>query len=585
MYSHMKNVQILIACLKKYNICNLVVAPGGSDIPIIHSVEQDPFFKCYSVIDERSLVYFAMGLAQEKKEPVACICTSGTAVSNFLPGITEAFYQNVPLVAITADKNTYFLEQLETQKINQMGIFENVCKKCVNLPDVHNSMDEWLCGRLINEALLALSHHGTGPVQINIPIMGDVLVYTEPTLPDVKKIDIVDYSTDKDTWEKQKRKLHSSKKILAIVGQNVNADAQLIEKMEKAAKQLGIVFSVENLSNVEFDGCLHTYPLTEMQKNNLSKDLVPDLVISFGNNVSSYLIKSFLRANHANIEHWEVDPMGRIRDTYMCLTAVFECTPEYFFDKILEEACNCGDGAYYELWKRNLDSLIYPEFEYSNFYIAKVLANIIPENSILHLAILNSTRVMQFFRLNRGIKTYSNVGALGIDGCLSSFVGQSVATRELAFCLIGDLSFFYDMNSASIRHLANNARIIMLNNGGAAEFHFSMGEKKLPAINQHISVKNNRTAKGWIESLGFQYYSISNKDEANKILPLLAEESDRPVFVEAFGDMEEDARLSKAFFESNYPKDLKSNVKKAAEKVLSEKGYQKLLNLYGSIKG
>ena len=214
-----------------------------------------------------------------------------------------------------------------------------------------------------------------------------------------------------------------------------------------------------------------------------------------------------------------------------------------------------------------------------------MLANIIPENSILHLAILNSTRVMQFFRLNRGIKTYSNVGALGIDGCLSSFVGQSVATRELAFCLIGDLSFFYDMNSASIRHLANNARIIMLNNGGAAEFHFSMGEKKLPAINQHISVKNNRTAKGWIESLGFQYYSISNKDEANKILPLLAEESDRPVFVEAFGDMEEDARLSKAFFESNYPKDLKSNVKKAAEKVLSEKGYQKLLNLYGSIKG
>lgn len=584
MYTNMKNVRILIALLKKYNIRNLVLAPGGSDIPIIHSVEEDDFFDCYSVVDERSLVYFAMGIAQEKKVSVACVCTSGTAVSNFLPGMTEAFYQNVPIVAITADKNPYYLEQLETQKINQMNIFDNVCKKCVNLPIIHTEMDEWLSGRLINEALLELSHHGKGPVQINIPIMGNTTVYTETELPNVKKISLVNSETEDTVWDYYRNKLAKAHKILVIVGQNIDFTNEIISKMKLMVEKYSCVFSVEHMSNVEFDGCVYTYPLTEMQKNNISLDLLPDIVISMGNNVSSYNIKSFLRDNHACIEHWEIDECGRIRDTYMCLTSVFECNIEGFLDKMLDFDYKSLTSEYLQLWKNNMDKLRYPEFKYSNFYIAKLLAKIIPENSILHLAILNSTRIMQFFKLNKGVRTYSNIGALGIDGCLSSFIGQSVSTDELAFCLIGDLSFFYDMNAVSIRHIKNNVRVILLNNGGGSEFHFFMGKDKIPTINKHISVANNRIAKGWIESLGFCYYSIHNKEEADKIIPLLSQMSDKPIFVEVFGDMEEDAELSKQFYSSNYPENFKSEVKKIASKLLSEKGYQKVLDIYGNIK-
>ena len=584
MYSNMKNVGILIAFLKEYNIKNLVLAPGGSDIPIIHSVEEDPFFECFSVVDERSLVYFAMGLAQEKNMPVACICTSGTAVSNFLPGITEAYYQNVPIVAITADKNPYFLEQLETQKINQMNIFNNVCKKCVDLPLINSEMDEWLSGRLINEALLELYHHGTGPVQINIPIMGDTTVYTEDKLPKVKKINLVESTAESYEWDKYKRRLSEVKKVLIVVGQNVDFKDETVVKMSMMMKKYGCVFSVEHMSNVDFDGCVHTYPLTEMQKNNLSKELIPDIVISMGNNVASYAIKSILRANHSHIEHWEIDPCGRIRDTYMCLTTVFECSVDWFLDKILDYEYKGASCDYLNIWNKHIGELQYPEFQYSNFYIAKLLAKTIPENSILHLAILNSTRIMQFFKLNSGVRTYSNIGALGIDGCLSTFIGQAVSTDKLAFCLIGDLSFFYDMNAASIRHLSNNARIIMLNNGGGSEFHFFMGKEKIPTINKHISVANNRIAKGWVESLDYKYYAIHNTEEADQIIPLLAQKSDRAIFVEVFGDMEEDARLSRIFYESNYPEDIKSGVKKLASRILSDKSYQKLLKIYGIIK-
>ena len=584
MYSNMKNVGILIALLKEYNIKNLVLAPGGSDIPIIHSVEEDPFFECFSVVDERSLVYFAMGLSQEKNMPVACICTSGTAVSNFLPGITEAYYQNVPIVAITADKNPYFLEQLETQKINQMNIFNNVCKKCVDLPLINSEMDEWLSSRLINEALLELYHHGTGPVQINIPIMGDTTVYTEDKLPKVKKINLVESTAENYEWDKYKKRLSEVKKILVVVGQNVDFKDATVVKMSMMMKKYGCVFSVEHMSNIDFDGCVHTYPLTEMQKNNLSKELIPDIVISMGNNVASYAIKSILRANHSHIEHWEIDPCGRRRDTYMCLTTVFECSVDWFLDKILDYEYKGASCDYLNLWNKHIGKLQYPEFQYSNFYIAKLLAKSIPENSILHLAILNSTRIMQFFKLNPGVRTYSNIGALGIDGCLSTFIGQAVSTDKLAFCLIGDLSFFYDMNAASIRHLSNNARIIMLNNGGGSEFHFFMGKEKIPTINKYISVANNRIAKGWVESLDYKYYAIQNTEQADQIIPLLAQKSDRAIFVEVFGDMEEDARLSRIFYESNYPEDIKSGVKKLASRILSDKSYQKLLKIYGIIK-
>lgn len=587
MYTNMRNIQILVALLKAYNIRNLVLAPGGSDIPIIHSVEEDSFFECYSVVDERSLIYFALGLAQEKKEIVACVCTSGTAVSNFLPGITEAFYQNVPLVAITADKSPYFLDQMETQKIDQIGIFDKVCKKSVNLPIIRNQDDEWLCGRLINEALLEVNHHGTGPVQINIPVMGDTTVYTENLLPSVKKINLVSYNDTGNSWKCYQTKLHNAEKIMVIVGQNIYFDSQLKDKMKKFFNKFNVIFSVEHMSNLDIEGTVHTYPLTEMHKNNINKELVPDIVISVGNNVSSYVIKTFLRENRSRVEHWSIDEMCRVRDTYMCLNTLFECSLDYFLDKMLTSLNDSyiNKKTYYNMWKIHIDKLVYPNFEFSNFYVGKKLSEIIPANSVLHLAILNSTRIMQFFRLNEGIRTYSNIGALGIDGCLSSFVGQASATKDLAFCLIGDLSFFYDMNAASIRHLSNNARIILLNNGGAAEFHFFMGKEKIPTINKHISVANHRTAKGWVESLGYKYYAVSNKEEADTILPLLAQYSNCPIFLEVFTDMESDASISKEFYASNYPKDLKSSIKKVASKVLKEKQYQKLLKMYGKFVG
>ena len=216
MNSSFRNVQILVDLLKQYKIKDVVLSPGGSDIPLIHSIETDEYFTCYSVVDERSAAYFAMGVAQQKNAAVACVCTSGTAVCNYLPGITEAFYQSVPVLAITADKNPYYQGQLEIQKIEQTHIFDGVVKKSVDLPVVQNSEDEWLCNRLVNEALLALTHHGRGPVQINVPIVGRTDLYDDKTLPPERKINVVEWLDDDEIWNKYAQKLVSAKRVLCV---------------------------------------------------------------------------------------------------------------------------------------------------------------------------------------------------------------------------------------------------------------------------------------------------------------------------------------------------------------------------------
>ena len=546
MYSNIRSVQILISLMKHFGIEDVVLSPGGSDIPIIHSIETDEFFTCYSVVDERSAAYYALGVAQEKKRPVACVCTSGTAVCNYVPGITEAFYQNVPVLAITADKNPYYQDQLETQKIKQINVFANVIKRAVELPIVKSDEDDWLCNRLINEALLALTHNGTGPVQINIPIVGATNIYNCEVLPLERKISYVSTNAMQSCAEQL-----VGKKIMVVVGQNVEFDKTTIEYLNRFYKMFNCIFAVENLSNLKCDGSINTYPITEMCNSESWKHLLPEIVISIGNNLAAYQLKPIFRSNFKMIDNWLVSESGEVRDAYKCLTSIFQMSPGDFFESIT--MCNVGisDHSYHEAWVTQLDKITLPEFEFSNFYVAQQLARIIPENSILHCAILNSTRIMQFFSMAEGVTCYSNVGALGIDGCFSTFAGQAAASPEkMAYLVIGDLSFFYDMNAAGLRSIGPNVRVILLNNGGGSEFQFFMGRRNIPTIDSYICAEHEKVATGWIVSLDYDYFSASTKEEFDAVIHKFGDPSEKPLFLEVFTDMVEEADRTNAMYDA-----------------------------------
>ncbi len=563
MYSNIKSVQILIDLMKQFEIRDVVLSPGGSDIPIIHSIETDSFFKCYSVVDERSAAYFAMGIAQQMSRPVACVCTSGTAVSNYMPGLTEAFYQNVPVLAITADKNPYYQDQLETQKINQEGIFSGIVRKWVSLPLIHSEDDEWLCNRLVNEAMLALNHHGSGPVQINIPIVGATNIYDCRELPRQRKMNLVLPCEDKAVWEKYSYQLATSKRLLVVVGQNLSFDEEDKRILNAFFERFHCVYAIEHLSNIRCNGTINTYPLTEMVGENNISDLAPDIVISIGNNLAAYNLKPFLRKRYRSIRNWLVSENGVVRDAYRCLTDIFECSPIFFFKKMLEYAPKGTSGtSYYDEWKKRETAVSLPELGFQNFLVGQELAKVIPPNSVLHCAILNSTRMMQFFNLPDNVRFYSNVGALGIDGCFSTFAGQAAATDELAFLLTGDLSFFYDMNAAGLRSISNNVRVIMMNNGGGSEFHFFMGKKNISTIDDYICAEHNKVAEGWIRSLGYKYYSARNATELKKALSDFGKRSEQPLFLEVFTKMEEDADKTRTlYYESRTEAETKSTAK------------------------
>lgn len=586
MYSRLKNVQILIALLKQHGIRKAVVSPGGASIPIVRSMENDPFFQLFSVVDERSAAYFALGIAQIAEEPVAVVCTSGTAVCNYLSGANEAFYQRVPLVFITADRHPYLYQQLETQKINQDDIFKDVTKKKVTLPSIHTDDDYWYCQRLVNEALLALNHHGAGPVHINIPTapLDAPDFCAEPELPAVRAISRITATSPDSDWQSVVNQLAGAKRILVVFGQALGYSSFELELIKKFCCKFNCALSAEHLSNLHLEEAMVTYRISETCDDRVLDSLLPDIVISLGDNFSAARLKSHFRSRRGQFAHWVIDETGNLKDVFKSLSIVFECSPSMFFCNLVHHAPEgiVNDCNYKKQWEYALCKAQVPELPFSNVFIVQQFAECIPPNSLLHLAILTSTRLMHFFSLKEKIQVFSNIGALGIDGTMSTFLGQAAVSDKLCFLLIGDLSFFYDMNSIGIRHISNNVRILMMNNNGACEFHFGFGKRAFPRIDENIGVRHSATAKAWVESRGFHYVSASSETELACALDGFAKPSDQPIFVEAFTDMEQDADLIKAFYkkirdsQDGSKKSFMGKAKQLTQQMLGDKATEKI---------
>ena len=542
---------ILMNLLSKFGISKLVLSSGARNIPFVSAVETDHRFECYSVVDERNAAFFALGMSQQLNEPIAIACTSGTAASNYLTGVTEAYYSHIPLVVLTFDRSPYLLHQIETQKIDQPAIFQSVVKKTVTLPLIKDEDDIWYCQRLINEALISMRQHQDGPVHINIPLIGDQnrLVSESVNKDIIDNVNYIDYIAQDDHEKFGKyAAAFGEKKALIIIGQTIPMDAETQGAIRQFTKTYHIPVLADNLCNFRCDEMIFAEGVGKALNAKTIANYVPDIVISFGANFQER-IKDLLRAHKEKISHWSIEPEGIIRDVFKCQSAVFECKPLSFFEEMNRFAAKGCDPAYLEKWKQLENALVMPEMDFTNFYVAQEFSKQIPDNSILHTAILNSTRLMQFFKLDPSITCFSNVNAFGIDGCLPTFMGQAAVTDKLAFLFIGDLSFFYGMNAAAIKHRKNNIRILVVNNGGGAEFHIMPDSNAIPTIDWHIGCAHDRSVKGWVESMGYEYMTASDKEELKNALPaFVAKEHEKPVVLEVFTKMKEDGEFTLSIY-------------------------------------
>lgn len=551
MYSDKRSILQLAALLKAHKIRKIVLCPGSRNAAIVHTLANIEDFTCYSVTDERSAGFFAIGLSLQGGGPAAICCTSGSALLNLHPAVSEAFYQQIPLIIISADRPAAWIGQMDGQTLPQPNVFGNLVKMSVNLPEVNTDEDEWYCNRLINEAILETNHHGKGPVHINVPLSEPIYRFTAKTLPEARVITRYQGLNvyDRD-YKELINKLNQANKRMIIVGQ-MNLIYQFDKKYVKPLCK-NFVWLTEHLGNQTTPGlAIKNFDVAVSAMDEVRQEqMTPELLITFGGHIVSKLMKKYLR-NHPPKEHWHITPDGKVADLFGCLTTIIEMDPFEFLEKIaflLE-----GNPTNYPLMWENWCKIIpEPSLPYSQISVTGDLIKALPAPCSLHLANSSTVRYAQLFTLAKGVEVCCNRGVNGIEGSLSSAIGYASASTQTNFILIGDLSFFIDMNALWMSHLRNNVRILLFNNEGGEIFHTLPGMDKTDKSRPFITAEHQTSAKGWAEERGFQYIKVRDDEEWQDALKVFAspEEQERPMLLEVMTDKSEDTRLLREYYKS-----------------------------------
>lgn len=544
-YTGEKNHQILISLIKQHNIKNIVASPGTANSVFIGSIQDDPFFNIISVVDERSAAYIACGLSRETGEPVLLSCTGATASREYMAALTEAFYSKLPVLVVTSSQPSNKIGHLFAQVTDRSSPPNDVAKISVELPSVHTSEDEWQCMISANKAILELFRNGGGPAHINLITAysySDEVSLTHQDLILARKIERYEDTHNMPNIPKGK--------VGIFVGNHVSWNNKLLENVDAFCSLYNAVVFCDHTSNY-YGNYKNLFPLSINQAC-LAKDRIPayemELCIHIGEvcgeEGSSSMIKS--------AETWRVSPDGEIRDYFKNLTKVFEMSEVSFFEFY------CKNGSLKEntfiLECENKNTLLRKELErqvdempLSNVWVAQKTASLIPDNASVTLGILNTLRTWNYAEFKTGVCIHCPTGGFGIDGILSMAIGASLANKDkLSFCIVGDLAFFYDMNSLGNRHIGNNLRILLINNGCGVEFKktYAMAYRLLGsdvdpyvAAKGHYGNKSSELVKHYSSDLGFKYLCASTKEEFIENIPVfVSSDSEKSIIFEVFID-------------------------------------------------
>lgn len=575
-YTDEINVQIVVVLLKEHGIKRIVISPGATNVNFVASVQKDTFFEVYSSIDERSAAYIACGLAAETGDPVVLSCTGATASRNYIPGLTEAYYRKLPVLAVTSTLPTSKTGHLTPQQMDRSVIQNDIAKISVALPIVKDDEDRWDCEMKVNKAILELKRDGGGPAHINLPTTYSKS-YNVKKMP---KFRVINRFTAFD-------KLPDLPKgrIAIFIGSHKSMSKNLSDSIDKFCQTNDAVVFCDHTSS--YKGKYRVlYSIAAIQAVKLSSIVNPELLIHIGEISGDYYTTSIEPK-----QVWRLSEDGEIRDKFRLLNCVFEMSEEYFFgyySKSISETKNtylteCANHLA-ELYGR------LPELPFSNLWIASVTADHIPPNSSIHFGILNSLRSWNFFELPNSVSSFSNVGGFGIDGCVSSLIGASLAnTEKLYFGVVGDLAFFYDLNSLGNRHIVNNIRILLVNNGKGIEFknfnhHAALFEKDADdymAAAGHFGNKSMCLVKHYAEDLGFEYLSASSKEEFKNVCNrfLTSKITDKPMILEVFTNESDESMALKMMFSMDHS--TVGSTKEIAKTILGAKGVNMLKKVLG----
>ena len=575
-YSVEKHVQMLIYLMKQHGVKRVIASPGMKNMPFVASVQFDPYFQVYSCVDERSAAYMAFGMAMQSGEPVALSCTGATASRNYFSALTEAYYNNVPILAVTSMSHHGDIGHLKPQILDRSTQPNDTVRYSTEIAPINNSTDAWDVNVRINTALLELRRGNGGPVHINLISEN----YTDFTGSLLKTRKIFRYTYEDNLPDIK------SKQVAIFIGEHSYFDSKLTSLIDEFCRKYNGVVICDKTSN--YYGEYLVFPSTlNAQVLGRSSIFNTELLIHIGNVSGAYI---WISANRV----WRVNADGEIRDTFRKLEYVFEMSEKFFFEKYCSKRKNGNNNNYLLRWKGELKKADPYEIEipFSNAWIASRIGDKIDSRGVLFLGILNTLRNWNFFNITNGLECHSNTGGFGIDGILSTAIGSALASQDRPhYVVLGDLGFFYDMNSLGNRHLPSNLRIVLINNGRGIEFRnyrhpsakFGDDADAYMAAAGHFGQKSAEFVKHYATDLGLEYITASTKEEflsiENKILS--TEPRTKPLLAEIFTTTDDESRaleLISNMYRDQSPKQLAKNILgengvKAVKKILKRTSY------------
>lgn len=536
-YTTERNVQIVISLLKAHGIRKVIASPGTTNMTFVGSIQNDPWFEIYSSVDERSAAYIACGLAEETGEPVVLSCTGATASRNYMSGLTEAYYRKLPILAITSHRGEHNIGHLIDQQIDRRQIPNDIALMSVTMPMVDSPEDEKFCTIEANKAILELSHNGGGPVHINLytRYTND---FTVKTLPATRVIHRFNHESN-DMPDLPKTGL------AIFIGSHKVFDGETTSAIERFCEANNAFVICDHTSGYKGKYKIPMALVTgQMLYRSSFKSI--NLLIHFGEVTGD----AFGRAVNPT-QVWRVSEDGALRDLFGTLTNVFEMSEICFLKHYQTDNVESNISRYNSCiaeYDEILSSI--PELPFGNLWMAQQLHNRLPSGCELHLGILNSLRSWNFFQVDDSIKTNCNVGGFGIDGGMSTLIGATLVNpHRLYFGVFGDLAFFYDMNVLGNRHVGNNVRIMLVNNGKGNEFRLSMhpcnqfgdDADAFMAAAGHYGNKSKNLVKHYAEDLGYKYISASSKEEFQEVIDVFVNpEIKQSVIFEVFTNMDDE---------------------------------------------
>ncbi len=528
--SDKREIQVLVSVLAQHGLKHVVVSPGSRHAPLSLSFHGHPDVKVFVVPDERAAGYFALGIAQATQQPVAVVCTSGTAALNYSPSIAEAFYQEVPLIVITADRPAEWIDQSDGQTIRQSGVHAlHTLGSFDYLTETDHRDEQRHNERMLNAAWNLANGLIKGPVHINVPLREPLYGLTvEPPVKGRLVQQIAHPSIPKnEDIDALKGILKTRKRILVITGMGAPNGAlnQAIERFAAAHGALVLTETGSNLASERFVACIDRL-LMGMDEPQLEA-LVPDLLITFGSNIVSKKVKAFVRSASPD-EHWHLDPAGRMLDTFKCLTRAIACNPATVLNALSEE----GQASHYGEQFKAIDRALSAEMEraltetqWSDLLAFDRILRSLPHSSILQMGNSSVVRYIQLFDQRSDLIYYGNRGTSGIDGCTATASGMAAVSEKSVTLISGDIAFLYDVNGLWHSGDRSRLKVVLINNGGGNIFKIIEGPSNSDALETLFEARHSLDARHIAAHFGIDYATAHSVEELDARLKNLFETS------------------------------------------------------------